>query len=510
MSNSNTIILNTAVSYLALLLKMIVGLFTVRFVLQALGEVDYGVYVIVGGIVAMLDVLNSNMSNTSMRYLAYSLGNPNKDDIYVTFNTTIYIHYAIGIITILVLEIGGYYMFEYIVNIPIDRISDAKIIYQFMIVSTFISVISVPYDAVTNAHEKIWMLSVFDMINIIISLAIVLFLLVYDGNRLIMYGFCLLLTQIVMRFAKVAYAKRKFVECRKIKRKYVNKQRIKEIMSFTGWNLLGSIVSIFRGQLRSLIINMFFGVRLNAAEGVSRQVETPLNMIVSSMTRAINPQIMKSEGGQNHERMKFIVAIGAKYSSFLFALFGIPVLIEIPYLLDIWLKHVPEFAVIFCQISIISMLFEKFTFQIVHAISAVGNIRGSQLVGIFNNLIIFPIAFILFKNGYPPYSIYWLSLFSIFLGTLSRFYFGYTVAGIHPWVFIKTAILPVLWPLLISTTIAIVFYHIIDNNIINLLVVFLVFCLSFLFLFWRLGMDTGERKKWTMIIMELKNKLLYK
>lgn len=510
MTNSNQIILNTAVSYIALLLKMVVGLFVVRFVLQALGEEDYGVYVIVGGIVSMLQILNSNMSNTSMRYLAYSLGSKNKEDVYITFNTTVFIHYLIGIVSIVILEVGGFFMFEYIVNIPPAKIADAKIIYQFMIVTTFISVISVPYDAVTNAHEKIWMLSIFDVISVVMSLALALFLLIYDGDRLIMYGFCLMLIQLIMRIAKVKYAKKRFEECRSIKRKYVDKSRMKEILSFTGWSLLGSLTALLRGQIGSLVLNMFFGVKINAAQGISRQVGTPLNMIVTSMTRAINPQIMKSEGGDDHERMKYIVAIGAKYSSFLFAIFGVPVLIEIPFLLRIWLKDVPEYAVIFCQLTVVAMLMEKFTFQMVHAISAVGRIRNFQIVGVFNNLIIYPIAFILFKNGYPPYTLYILTLFSILLGTLSRFYFGYTVAGINPWTFIKSAVLPVLWPLLISTTLAIGVYVLFSNDWLNLFAVFLVFCISFPILFWVIGMACEERDKWISIMRQTKEKVFKK
>lgn len=485
---------------------MIVGLFVVRFVLRALGEEDYGVYVIVGGIVAMLDILNSNMSNTSMRYLAYSLGNKDKKDIYVTFNTTVFIHYLIGILTIVVLEIGGYLMFEYIVNIPPSKMGDAKIIYQFMIATTFISVISVPYDAVTNAHEKIWMLSVFDITNTILSLCLALFLLVYNGDRLIMYGFLLMIIQLLMRIVKVSYSKSKFEECRKIKYKYVDKNRMKEIFSFTGWNLFGSVAALGMSQFRSLILNMFFGVRLNAAEGITRRVAMPLNMIVTSMTRAINPQIMKSEGGQDHERMRYIVAIGSKYSSFLFALFGIPVLIEIPFLLNLWLDKVPDYAVIFCKLTIIAMLIEKFTFQIVHAVSAVGKIRNFQIAGALTNLLYLPIAWALFKIGYPPVTIYYLSLISIFLMAIVRFYYGYTVAGINAWSFIKKAIIPVLVPLTISTVMTVVLYNVIEEGLINLISIFLLFCSSFPVFFWYIGMDGEERSRWIGIFTQIKDK----
>ena len=218
MKTANRIIVNTAVSYMALLCRMIVGLFSVRLILQALGEVDYGVFVIVAGIVAVLDILNSNMSNTSMRFLAYSLGK-NEDEIITTFNSTLVIHYFIGIMTIIALEIGGWIMFDYIVNIPPDRMNDAKIVYQFMVVSTFITVISVPYDAVTNAHEKIWMLSLFDILDLCLILLMALSLSLFEDHRLIIYAFSLMMIKIVMRFIKVIYAKRKFEDAKESYRK---------------------------------------------------------------------------------------------------------------------------------------------------------------------------------------------------------------------------------------------------------------------------------------------------
>ena len=496
MRNRNRIILNTAVSYASLLIMMVLGLITVRVVLQALGEVDYGIYVLVAGIVTMLDILSSDMTNTSMRYLAYSLGRKDKNDVFVTFNSTIIIHYIIGAISVLILEIGGAIIFGYIANIPPDRIADAKIIYQFMVITTFVSIISVPYDAVTNAHEKIWFLSICNVVNNALKLVMVCLLLLYPGSRLVLYGLGILIIQILMRVIKVIYAKRHFVECRRVQRNHFDKDRIKEILSFTGWNLFSSISAVGAGQLRSLVINYFFGVRLNAAEGVSGQVRKPLNMMVTSMTKAINPQIMKSEGGEDRSRMHYLVEMGAKYSSFLFALLGVPVFIEIPFLFDIWLENTPEFAEVFCRITILGMLLEKTTFQLTQAITAVGKIRNFQIASVIGNLIYLPIAFVLFKMGYHPVTIYWLSLFSILLNALIRFYYGKKIVGISPAGFIKTSILPLLFPLLISTVLSVVTYKVIPIGFLNLIAVFSVFCISFVILFFFIGMNTQEREQW--------------
>lgn len=510
MNNANRIIFNTAVSYVALLLKLFVGLFSVRLVLKALGEENYGVFVIVGGLVGMLDILNTDMTNTSMRYLAHSLGNKDKREVYVTFNSTLVIHYIIGAFTVILLEIAGPLMFKYIVNIPESRMWAAKIIYQFMIVTTFMTVIAVPYDAVTNAHEKIWMLSVFDMVTVVLRLGIAVSLLYYEGDRLILYGLLLMLLQVAMRLVKAMYAKRHFPECRRLDRNMISKSRMREIMSYTGWNLFGSISALGARHLRSIVVNYFFGVRLNAAQGVANQVANPVNKIVTGMTRAINPQIMKSEGGGERNRMKFIVFISAKYSTFLMAIFSIPVILEAPLLLNVWLETVPQYAVLFTQISIAGMLMEKFTYQLTPAINAVGKIRGYQVCHAIGNLVYLPIAFVLFSRGYSPAVIYWLSFLSLTCNAVSRFYFGRKVAGILFWEYVKSAILPALIPMTIATVFVLVPYFLIPSGWINLVVVTLLFCVVFLVLFWLLGINKVERARWLGIFLQFKSRIFRK
>ena len=507
MNNSYKIILNTAVSYISLLARMIIGLFAIRLVLSALGEVDYGVYVIVGGVVAMLDVLNTNMSNTSMRYLAYSLGKKDENEIYITFNSTVVIHYLIGLFTIIILEIGGLIMFEYVINIPEDKMADGKMIYQFMVISTFISVITVPYDAVINAHEKIWVLSLFDILSSAFVLTVALILLSFSGNRLLFYGFFLMVIQISVCLLKMSLAKRNFIECRKFNKSRVEKKRIREILSFTGWNLFSSLAGLGVTQFRSLILNYFFGVRLNAAEGVANQVAAPLNNVVVGMTRAINPQIMKSEGGDDHERMKYIVELGAKYSSFLFALFGIPVLLKIPFLLNIWLDTVPKYATVFCQLLIISMLIEKFTYQITHAISAVGRIKNFQIALSIGSLIYLPFAVLFFKIGFPPVTIYVLSIITILINAAIRIYYGKKVAGISPTDFYLNAINPVMLPLLVSTFLSFVVSYLIKDSLLNFIFTTSLFMTLFIILFWKLGCKTEERYKWKSIASQIASKI---
>lgn len=500
MNATNKVILNTAVTYLALIIKMAIGFFSVRLILQALGEESYGVYMVVAGVAGMLDILNGNMANTSMRYLAHSLGSGDDSLVKKTFSTTVAIHYVVGLFTILLMEIGGWMMFQWFLNIPESNTFAAKVVFQFMVLSTFVSVIAVPYDAVMNAHEHIWLLSIFDIISAILNLAMAVYLLYCGFDRLIAYGFLVLVIQVLLRVVKVWYSKRLYSECKSSSMKAFDRSLAREILSFTGWNLFGSLAALGSTQFRALILNAFFGVRLNAAEGISRQASGYVNMFATSMTRAINPQIMKSEGGGDRQRMIRLCEFGAKYSSFLFAFLGIPIIIEASYLLTLWLKNVPEYAVLFCQLIMVQMLIEKFTFQITHAIRAVGNIRNFQVAESFACLIYLPVAYYLFKLGYDASYIYWLAIINSFIIAAVRFYYGNKVAGINVWAFIKNAILPIFLPLIISFGAGMLVKVYMEESFIRLGLVSITACFTFLASFWYCGLNINERNKWSDLL----------
>lgn len=504
MNAANKVILNTAATYVTLIIKMLIGFFSVRLILQALGEESYGVYMLVAGVAGMLDILNGSMISTSMRYLAHSLGSGNDSLIKQTFSTTLAIHYIVGIATIILMEIGGWIMFEWFLNIPEANIFAAKVVFQFMVISMFIAVIAVPYDAVMNAHEHIWLLSIFDIISAILNLAMAVYLLYCGFDRLITYGFLVLMIQVSLRIAKVWYSKRRYEECSGYTIRDYNKNLAKEILSFTGWNLFGSLASLGSTQFRALILNSFFGVKLNAAEGVSRQASGYVNMFATSMTRAINPQIMKSEGGGDCQRMIYMCELGAKYSSFLFAFLGIPIIIEASYLLTLWLKDVPEYAVLFCQLIMIQMLIEKFTFQITHAIRAVGKIRNFQVAESIACLVYLPFAYFLFKGGYDASYIYWLAIVNSLIVAAVRFYYGNIIAEINVWSFSKNAILPIIIPVVIAFGIGFAIKEIMPESFLRLVILSFTSCLSFTILFWKVGLNKKERKKWLFLIKRFK------
>lgn len=457
MKASERVVFNTAVLYVRLIIVMAIGLFTIRIVLDALGETNYGIYTLVAGVVGMLAILQSAMSNTSMRYMSYSLGSGNDELISKTFNTTLFLHIIIGLLVVLIIETGGYFMFEYFLEIPTDKIVDAKIVFHLMALTTFTAIIAVPYDAVINSHENLLALSVVDVIGAILRLFLAIYLLYTDLNLLIIYGAGMFAVQLIMRIIKQQYSVRHYKECRLNFKTAIDKNLSKEIMSFIGWNLVGSIAAMSVTQARSVLLNMFFGVTVNASEGIAIRGSNQVNTVSVNLTRAINPLLVKTEGGGDRLKMLKLTAISTKFSVFLFALFAIPVIIELPFLFSVWLKEVPEYAVIFTRLTLIGLLIDKFTFEITTAIRAVGKIKEFQIVETIIIVLNLPVSYFLFKTNYPPESIYIVSILFCVITSIFRLYFGKKIANLNIKQFVTEAIMPSIIPLLFAMTIGFVF-----------------------------------------------------
>lgn len=500
LSVANRVIFNTGVLYFQLIIGIAISFLTTRIVLNALGETDYGIYMLVAGIVGMLGILNSNMSNTSMRYMAHSLGTANKETILKTFNTTLFLHFIIGFIVIFLMEIGGWLMFEFLLNIPQEKIYDAKVIFHFMVLTTFITVISVPYDAVMNAHENMMALALVNVLGSSLNLGVAIYLTYSETNLLILYGFLMLVIQILLRIIKQCYSKLKYTECKIKFKNYVEKKLLKEIFSFSMWNLLNSISALTIVQVKGIFLNMFYGVALNAADGVARQATTGVNMLAVNMTNALNPQVMKSEGGGNSQRRIYLTGLATKFTVFLFTIIAIPLFFEAPYILSIWLKSVPAYAVIFFQLILIAYTFEKFTFEITTSIRAVGNIKKFQIIETSVLLLNIPVYYLVLKMGYPPCSIYITSIIISLMGACVRLHFGKIIAGIDINSYIKTIVFPVLLPVILTIIFAFLPTLILNESALRLFITLFVSIIIMVSTFWFWGLNTIEKVKISQMV----------
>lgn len=459
MKPAEKVVFNTGILYVRLLIVMVIGLFTTRIVLDALGETNYGIYTVVAGVVGMLAILQSAMSSTSMRYMAHSLGSNDEERISKTFNTTLFLHFIIGIGIVIIIEIGGYFMFKYFLEIPPEKFFDAKVIFHLMALTTFITIIAVPYDAVINSHENLLALSLVDIFGAILKLGLSIYLLYAKLNLLILYGIGMFAVQFVLRLIKQQYSTRKYKECRLNMKNALDKKLSREIMAFTGWNLFGSIAAMSVTQVRSVLLNLFFGVNVNASEGIAQKGSGQVNMVSVNLTRAINPLLIKTEGGGDRLKMLKMTYISTKFSVFLFALFAIPVIIELPFLLDVWLKKVPEYAVIFTRLTLIGLLIGKFTFEITTAIRAVGRIKEFQVTETIIFVLNLPVSYFLFKTGYTPETIYIVSILFSLITSVFRLYYGEKIAELNIKRFLIEAFVPSLLPIIVASTIGFLFIY---------------------------------------------------
>jgi len=306
--------------------------------------------------------------------------------------------------------------------------------------------------------------------------------------------------QIFLRIVKQIYSRYKYAECKIRFSEYVDKSLISEILGFSWWNLFGSIAAISVTQVRGLLLNMFFGVQINAADGISRTASSQVNMVSASMTKALNPQLVKSEGSGDRDRMIYLTEISTKFSVFLFALFAVPVILETSYLLSLWLVKVPQFAVIFCQLILVGLLLDKFTFEITAAIRAVGKIREFQVSETIIILFNIPIGYLILKLGYPPYAIFYVDFFIVILCMFVRFYFGYKIASISCLGFLKNGVLPTLIPIGLGIFFGILPKMFLSENFLRLVLTTGISLFVMIFTFWIYGLENKEKVKIQNII----------
>jgi O-antigen/teichoic acid export membrane protein len=510
MNSINKVIFNSVVLYCRLLIGIFIGFFTARIILDALGEVDYGIYALVAGVIGMLAFLNSSMTGTSMRFISVSIGSQNIEKVNITFNSTLLVHIFVALIVALFMLLAGFFLFDDILNIPIEKVSSAKIVYYLMCFSTFIVVISVPFDALISANENFVALSLIQMIGTILNLFIALYISSIEINQLVIYGFLVSLNHLIIRVLKQIYCNYKYREIKINLRKYYNRDTIKEILSFTGWKTLDSSASVIYSQSVGVLINVFFGVTLNAANGVAKQASGQLQNLTVSLLSAINPKIYKSEGIGDRKRMLKITSISAKFSFFMMALLSIPVILELPFLLKLWLKEVPEFTVIFCKFILIDMIISKYTFPINTAISAAGRVKAITFVVLINRVLQFTVSYYLFANGYPPQSIYIVAIIFSLLAIIYKLYFGKVLINLNVGDYVYNVIIVSTIPMILTFSFSYIPTIFLEEGILRLSLTSISAILVGLFSIYKIGLIASEKLIIDDLIRLLKFKIFRK
>jgi O-antigen/teichoic acid export membrane protein len=285
--------------------------------LAALGLSDFGLFNVVGGVIAMLGFLNSSMAAATQRFMSFAQGAGDVEKVKRIFNMSTLLHWGIAIVILLVLEIAGYFFFNGVLNIAPERLSAAKMIYQFMVVSTLFTVISVPYEAVITSHENMMVYAISGIIEAVLKLGIALYITYSSQDHLVAYGFLMATLSIFLLLIRRIYCHRYYAECVLKLREYYDQPLLKEMSGFAGWSFLGAASSMIAGYGQAIVLNIFLGTKINAAQGIAGQISGQLGVFALTLTKVLNPLIDKSEGSGNRSQMIRGTLTGSKISFFL-------------------------------------------------------------------------------------------------------------------------------------------------------------------------------------------------
>lgn len=399
MSTANRVVKNTGILYAKMGITMFISLYTTRLILNSLGASDFGIFNIVGGAISMLGFLNAAMASATQRFMSYSEGEGNKENQKSIFNISIVLHLGIAIIVGIALLIAGYFFFNGILNIPEERIEAAKVVYCSLIISSVLTITTVPYDAILNAHENMKYYAIIGVLESLLKLSVAYVCVYTIYDKLITYGILMACIPLFIFTIERIYCHKRYSECSINIREYWDFVYMKDMLAFASWNLLGTAVVMISNSGMGIVMNMFFGTVINAAQGVAQQICGQLSALTTMMSKAINPVLTKTAGKKDMQNLCCMAGTSSKILFFVTSLLAIPALNTMPVLMRFWLKEVPDLAVFFAQCQLILTLCEQITSGSYAIVIATGRIRNVIIVKSFFRIIYLPIIYILFKLG---------------------------------------------------------------------------------------------------------------
>lgn len=402
--NTKRIAKNTLMLYVRMLFGMLVSLYTSRVVLQALGVEDYGIYNVVGGVVAMFSIISNSLSSSVSRFLTFELGKGNMEGLKRVFSTSLSIHVVLALAFILLGETLGLWFLNTHMTIPENRLSAANWVFHASVFTFVINLLSVPFSASIVSHERMSAFAYIGILDIILRLLIVLFI-AYSGwnfDRLIVYALLLVVVVCIMQAIYWSFCTRNFEECRfKLS---LDSSYWKEMGSFAGCNFIGGSASLLKDQGVNILLNLFIGPVINAARGIANTVNNVLASFASNFMTALKPQITKSYAAGDYGYMVSLVERGSRFSYYILLLFALPMLFETEFVLTLWLKHYPEHTVNFVRLILIVTMCDILSNTLIILKAATGNVRNYQIVVGGMLLMNFPLSYFCLKVDFPPES----------------------------------------------------------------------------------------------------------
>lgn len=414
------IAINTIIIYIRMIMVALIGIVTTRYVLQALGVSDYGLYNVVGGIVSIMSFVCTAMITTTRRFVNIEMGKGNDGNLNKIFNVSLVLHIGFALlIYVIALSFGLCYIYKFL-NVDSSKLSDAIFVFFISTTTSAFGIINVPFQALMTAYERFKQMAIIDFSTTFLKIPLVVLLVSYSGNQLRFYaiGMCLivLISLILYHF----YCKYHFRDI--IKWNFYRKEALyKEILLFNNYTAMGAFAYIGRSSGSTMVINYFFGTLVNGAYAVAVQIESQIQNLVGNLSTAANPQMTQSYGAGNFQRSFDLVCRISRFSSLFMIILTFSVFVELEMFLSIWLKDIPVGAVIFCQAMLFSLFFRSFGGSVDSLIQATGKVKWYQITQSIFLILGLPLAFILFSFGYPAEFIIYSFILCDIIRTIAMF-----------------------------------------------------------------------------------------
>lgn len=418
-SSNKRLAKNTISMYVRMLFLMLISFYTSRVVLQALGAEDFGTYNVVGGVVVMFTFINGAMTTGTQRHLSFELGIPD-GNVGRIFSACFNIHLWLAVLIVILAETIGLWFLNAKLNFPEGHMTAVNWVYQLSILSCVLNIVRVPYNAAIIAYEKMSFYAYIGIIEGILKLAIVFMLAYSPCDKLVYYAFLMMLVIAVVTLAYYAYCRKNFSEIRYSR--VSDKALYKRLLNFSGWTLFGSVANMARNQGVTFIVNIFYGVTVNAAIGIANQVNAGITQFVTGFQQAFNPQLTKAEAAKDREYQTKLINVTAKYSYLIILFCSIPILYNLDYVLAFWLGEYPAYTREFCLWIVVSTLIDSISGPLWVTIFAIGKIKSYQIYISLLLLLVLPFSYACGVLGLEPQYVFVIQAVLNFAAILVRLY----------------------------------------------------------------------------------------
>lgn len=498
MGNNKRIAKNTIFLYIRMLITLFVTLYTSRIVLETLGFVDFGLYNLVGGIIILLSFITNSMASASQRFLAYDLGKKDFEKVNKTFSMTVTIYIIFIILTVIIAETIGLWFVTHELNIPNGRENAVFWVYQFSVLSFAANLIRIPYNSMIIAFEKMSFYSWVSVIEVILKLAIVYLLVLFSFDKLILYGVLTFFVISIITLVYYFYTKKIFPTCNYIF--HWDKNMFLSIFKFAGWNIFGASSFTAMSQGTNILLNIFFNPTINAARAIAFQINGQIFSFVINFQLAVAPQLIKYYAAGENEAMKKLFYQSSKLSYYLLFIISLPLILEMDFVLKLWLKTVPDYTILFSRLVVFDSLIYCMAGTLIHLVQATGKNKYYE-IGVGTILLLnLPISYLFLKMGYPPEITMIITIILSIAVLIFKLFFIKLKLNYSVLEYFNKIILRNIFISIISLILPLYIHLKLEENLINIFFVGFTSIISCLVCMYFIGLDRIEKDYFLSII----------